>query len=536
MFDDNQPVYLRPNVLFEPLSNRWYVSCYLLSPPAAALTVADRHAKIMQSFVASPRTHMRALENPAMAGGPFIRYGEERVPEIRDLLERTKADQAELFAFAAAIRKAEQMLLSEAQGHSLTPLYARLPEPLRGRVELVYDVHHRPSLRFLEGLLQRDPLAELSMQSGVLSLVERDDRPFVLSTPRLPEPGDVEVPLPFRDPAYDALFAARSAPTTLGAMRETLAAANLDPSSLAGLFHAEAPPPRAPFANEGVRIRYFGHACVLLETAQTSVLCDPVISYRYESETPRYTLEDLPEVLDFVLITHNHIDHFLLETLLPLRSKARTIVVPKNRSGNLADPSLKLILRQNGFPNVVEIDELETLDAADGAITGIPFLGEHADLDIRGKSAYWVTLAGRQVLLIADSNNIDPPLYERLRQALGKPDLLFLGMECEGAPLNWLYGSFLGRPLAQAADRSRRLDGSDAERGLRMVDALEPDAVYVYAMGAEPWLAHLTSIHYTPQSKPIVESDKLTAECRRRGLESERLFGKKEILLPPRKG
>ena len=56
------------------------------------------------------------------------------------------------------------------------------------------------------------------------------------------------------------------------------------------------------------------------------------------------------------------------------------------------------------------------------------------------------------------------------------------------------------------------------------------------ASGAEPWLAHLTSIHYTPQSKPIVESDKLTAECRRRGLESERLFGKKEILLPPRKG
>ena len=137
MFDDNQPVYLRPNVLFEPLSNRWYVSCYLLSPPAAALTVADRHAKIMQSFVASPRTHMRALENPAMAGGPFIRYGEERAPEIRDLLERTKADQAELFAFTAAIRKAEQMLLSEAQGHSLTPLYARLPGPLRGRDDVL---------------------------------------------------------------------------------------------------------------------------------------------------------------------------------------------------------------------------------------------------------------------------------------------------------------------------------------------------------------------------------------------------------------
>jgi len=33
--------------------------------------------------------------------------------------------------------------------------------------------------------------------------------------------------------------------------------------------------------------------------------------------------------------------------------------------------------------------------------------------------------------------------------------------------------------------------------------------VYVYAMGQEPWLNYITSIKYTSDSLPIVESDKL---------------------------
>jgi len=47
---------------------------------------------------------------------------------------------------------------------------------------------------------------------------------------------------------------------------------------------------------------YFGHACILLETNDVSVLLDPVLSYTYESYISRYTYEDLPEVIDYVLI------------------------------------------------------------------------------------------------------------------------------------------------------------------------------------------------------------------------------------------
>jgi hypothetical protein len=50
-------------------------------------------------------------------------------------------------------------------------------------------------------------------------------------------------------------------------------------------------------------------------------------------------------------------------------------------------------------------------------------------------------------------------------------------------------------------------------------------------MGQEPWLGYLTSIKYTEESKPIVESNKLVETCRGRGINSERLYCLKEIFL-----
>jgi hypothetical protein len=50
-------------------------------------------------------------------------------------------------------------------------------------------------------------------------------------------------------------------------------------------------------------------------------------------------------------------------------------------------------------------------------------------------------------------------------------------------------------------------------------------------MGQEPWLGYLTSLHYTPASRQIVESDKLVEHCRGRGITAERLYCQKEIVL-----
>ena len=104
-------------------------------------------------------------------------------------------------------------------------------------------------------------------------------------------------------------------------------------------------------------------------------------------------------------------------------------------------------------------------------------------------------------------------------------------MECDGAPMSWLYGALLTQPIVRRNDQSRRFDGSTYEKGVAIVDILKPKQVYVYAMGLEPWCSFLTSIQYTDESRPIVESNRLVAECAKRGIVSERLYVRKELLL-----
>jgi len=106
---------------------------------------------------------------------------------------------------------------------------------------------------------------------------------------------------------------------------------------------------------------------------------------------------------------------------------------------------------------------------------------------------------------------------------------LFLGMECDGAPLSWLYGPLLTEEMPRDMDGSRRLAGSNYERGKAMVDVFQPKELYVYAMGMEPWLEFISSIKYTDESNPIVQSNKLIKECRANNIISERLYGEKEL-------
>jgi L-ascorbate metabolism protein UlaG (beta-lactamase superfamily) len=221
----------------------------------------------------------------------------------------------------------------------------------------------------------------------------------------------------------------------------------------------------------------------------------------------------------------------MFETILQLRHRIKCVVVPRSTGGALQDPSLKLLLRRIGFINVVELDELETLPAGDGEITGLPFLGEHADLDIRSKLAYLVRLGRHSLIFAADSCNIEPKLYEYVQRLVGDVDILFLGMECDGAPLTWIYGPLITRRVARTMDQSRRLSGSNFVRGIDIVRRFNCKHVYVYAMGQEPWLNYVMSKKYAEDSSPIVESNALLADCETHGIVAERLFGEKEILL-----
>jgi L-ascorbate metabolism protein UlaG (beta-lactamase superfamily) len=242
-------------------------------------------------------------------------------------------------------------------------------------------------------------------------------------------------------------------------------------------------------------------------------------------------MNDLPDRIDYVLLTHNHQDHVLLETLIQLRYKIGIVIVPRGGDGGIEDPSLRRMLRAIGFDNVIEIDELERISLPGGYVTALPFFGEHGDMNIRTKSTYVLGSGCRKVMIAADSSNVEPRLYQRLADEYGGVDILFLGMESEGAPVSWLYGPLLLSPLDRNCDHSRRLNGADDAAGFAMVEALRPSSVYVYAMGGEPWVRFISSKQYTAADKAIIDSDRLVNRCRAAGIEAQRLELKKDLRL-----
>lgn len=108
---------------------------------------------------------------------------------------------------------------------------------------------------------------------------------------------------------------------------------------------------------------------------------------------------------------------------------------------------------------------------------------------------------------------------------------MFLGMECVGAPASWLYGPFLQKMLTRGEDQSRRLDGCNGDRAMELWRYLQPQRAFVYAMGAEPWITHLTSILYSEDSAQFKAARAFEAALRADGHHVEVLFGQMELLL-----
>jgi L-ascorbate metabolism protein UlaG (beta-lactamase superfamily) len=397
--------------------------------------------------------------------------------------------------------------------------------------KLVYDLNNQVSFRLFESLLYKSEFFSDSTQSIALWITNNDQRPFCLSTPKLDSPEVLNLSIPFSHEGIDALSRMKRSPGSIDEIATLVGVETKDRMLFDTFFTQREHPTYKKYEGEKTRMRYFGHACILLETKDVSVLVDPVISYYgYESKVSHFSDVDLPDMIDYVIITHNHQDHILLETLLPLRHKIKNLVVPITTSGVLQDPNLKLAFKSMGFNNVIEMDEMETLKFQNGAITALPFTGEHSDLNVRGKACFHITIQQFSFLFVADSRVMEPKLYNHVQRSIGNIDVLFLGMECDGAPLSWLYGPLLTEEMARDKDQSRRLSGSDFGKGMSLVDIFHPKEIYVYAMGQEPRLEFISSIKYTAESHPIVQSNLLVEECTKRGLIAERLFGEKELL------
>lgn len=523
--------YFKPNVIIGPLVDKWYAWTHLISPATAAMNIVERHLKIMNSYIQAPMIHEAAVKNPKMLGGPFMDYETRRVEEVKELKADILDKQSNAIALSDAIKELDKMLKTKAKGASLEPLYKDVPEILKGYVELVYDLNNNVSFRFFESLLYSSPF--YSKQSQSISLWEtlNDERPFCLSTPQLEDPKVLQLDIPFDHKGIDTLSRMKRNPGSLEDVAEELGVREDQMELFKTFFTKKEHPTYKKYTGDKARMRYLGHACILIETKDVSILVDPLISYYgYESTVEHFSDIDLPDVIDYVLITHNHQDHIVLETLLPLRHKIKNIIVPVTTSGALQDPSIKLAFQSIGFKNVIEIDELEEIKFENCTITGLPFTGEHSDLNIRAKSCYHVAINELSFLFVADSRVMEPRLYEHIHRVKGDVDVLFLGMECAGAPLSWLYGCLMTENINREDDQSRRLAGCDSDRGLSLVDIFHPKEAYVYAMGMEPWLEFISSIKYTEESLAIIESNRLIKTCHDKGIMAERLFGEKELL------
>src|SRR2546425_4217794 len=147
MVSDTCPLYLKGNVKVEPLYDLWYAWPYLISPATAARNITGRHFRIMESYLMSPELHQEAAKNPNFQGGPFMDYVGDRSTEVRTLMQRTKRERAHLILLSGAIDELDRLIEKKARGYSMLPLYDEIPEPLKGYVELTYDLNHHPSFR-----------------------------------------------------------------------------------------------------------------------------------------------------------------------------------------------------------------------------------------------------------------------------------------------------------------------------------------------------------------------------------------------------
>ena len=179
-------------------------------------------------------------------------------------------------------------------------------------------------------------------------------------------------------------------------------------------------------------------------------------SVRSRGSHDRFGIEHLPAKIDYVLITHGHQDHLIPEVLLRLRDRIGVIIVPKS-FGDLVDPSLRLVVNELGFDDVRELDAFDCIIDGHLMLMAAPFFGEHGDLAVAAKATYLVKGRGGQAFFAADTRNIRSHAYDLVAREHGPTDVLFVGMECDGAPLSWLYAPLLAKPISHAQDCDRRL-------------------------------------------------------------------------------
>lgn len=524
--------YLRPDVKIELLVARWFAWPHLISPAQHAMNIAFRHLPLMSSFVSNPKIHLSAAQDPALLGGPFVDLPESAVPLVKDLIEETRDECSRLIEFAQALKDFDKVLQEQAKGFSLNEFYEKMPKALAETIEISYDVNNHPNIQIIEEIAYIHSLNNKHLQEIALHDISDHSRKFFMTTPRLLLDRTFMRKMEFSDSRIDILSSMRIHPQPLEDMARILDVDMINMPVFKDFF-TDTPPRRKEhdYRGNGVRVRYFGHACIVIQTSKTCIVIDPIVTFDPDDGDGRYTFIDMPDNIDYLIISHCHQDHFSAEVLVQLRQRVRKTIVPRNLGGNIADPSMKLILERLGYRNVEVIDPFGRIEFDEGEIISLPFSGEHADLNIRSKHTFVVSVKGRKMFFLVDSDAINPALYGLLSEIVGPIDLTFVGMECFGAPLTWLYGPLLTGSISRRNDESRRLSGADCERAWKLIQQLKCKSVYIYAMGQESWMRYLMGLEYRSDSVQLKQAGSFIKRCIDIGLTVEYLNISKELIV-----
>ncbi|MDP3741638.1 MAG: MBL fold metallo-hydrolase [bacterium] len=141
--------------------------------------------------------------------------------------------------------------------------------------------------------------------------------------------------------------------------------------TLSGLFDFAKPMPARFKTNPAdltdptkLTITYIGHATLFINFFGTTILTDPIFSDRVglilkRIIKPGLAISELPK-LDYLLISHAHLDHLNRPSLRKLAPIVKTLIIPKNCTDLVADL---------GFKNIIELhwgEETPSLGVREG--------------------------------------------------------------------------------------------------------------------------------------------------------------------------
>jgi len=524
---------LKTNVIIEPLINCWHAQLHCMPPATYALRLTKQLIPALESYLAEPGTHETAWQFDELIGGDFLCYQQRETDYIIQLLSKIKKECNALIAFSRDI-DALQHLIIQHNDSGLEETYNKLPQNIRPFVELYYDAFQQANFRFFENMLYKSKLYEEKNQSIVIRSINDDNRLYCQITPKKFEMQDLHIKLPFRDQFYDKLFSTRIKPISQPEINSLYShLSNHSTCSYEQFIKIFTKNDNCQKPNKKIgsmNIRYFGHACLLIETIDTTILIDPIIPHTYKNCSPRFSYNDLPDEIDYLLISHSHHDHVQIEHLIQLRSRIKTVVVPTNNYGSILDPSLKLFFHQLGFSQVIELRELENITHGNTHIITLPFIGEHGDLAIYSKTAFLIQCNDKSALCAVDLDNINEPLYQLASQFTGKINALFISVESIGAPVSWLYKPYLYKKLSSTSDAKRSLKASNTKGIISLIKSFHCEKVYVYAMGQEKWLSHILHIDSHNHDNQKNELTALSSYCAQQSILFKNLLQKDDIL------